>query len=99
MRFKGGKNMKSKLIKLGLVGLMTIAVALTIIGCDFNVDVKAQEDNNFTVISKFELGWKNGMEFIDEDTGVHYLVIYDAYHESGVSVTPLYDPDGTLKVD
>ena len=92
--------MKSKLIKLGLVGLTTIIAALTIIGCDSNADVKAKMDNNFTVISEFELGVREGMEFIDEDTGVHYLMIYDSYSsKSGVSVTPLYDPDGTLKVD
>ena len=37
-------------------------------------------------------------ELVDNETGVHYLVFADKYHE-GVSMTPRLNADGTVMVE
>lgn len=99
--------MKTKMvnwsIKLGLVGLTTVATTLAIVGCDVDEvnKIEASVDSNFTVVENvFNIDHKVAIEIVDEDTGVHYLILYNTYsHKSGIAITPLYNADGTLKVD
>lgn len=38
-------------------------------------------------------------EIVDTETGVHYLIISSRRVDGGIGITPLYNADGTLKVD
>ena len=94
--------MKTKMvnwsIKLGLVGLTTIATTLAIMGCDVNEvnEVEASADKNIKIYGKSRYFDFEAYEIVDEDTGVHYLIVADV---DGISVTPMYSADGSLKIN
>lgn len=99
--------MKSKMvnwsIKLGLVGLTTLATTLAIVGCDMQEvsNVEASGNSNIKLYVKTDMtrmGSKTNMyEVVDEETGVHYMVL--TRFDGGAAITPLYNADGTLKID
>ena len=61
-------------------------------------------NNKELFMSKFDITkineqtYTNISEMIDNDTGVHYLIIEDFYHKS-IAVTPRYNSDGTIMCD
>lgn len=94
--------MKTKMvnwsIKLGLVGLTTIATTLAIVGCDVNEvnEVEASVDKSIKFYGKSRYLNFEAYEIVDEETGVHYLIVADV---DGISVTPMYSADGSLKIN
>lgn len=98
--------MKTKMvnwsIKLGLVGLTTIATTLAIVGCDVDEvnKVEASVDSHIKVSREVKVADRQrAYEIVDKETGVHYLAITSDDYRAGSSITPLYNADGTLKVD
>jgi len=99
--------MKSKManwsIKLGLVGLTTLATTLAIVGCDMQdvSNVEASVNSNIKLYAKTdmtEMGSSMEMyEVVDGETGVHYMVLNR--YNGGAAITPMYNADGTLKID
>lgn len=81
--------MKYKVLLLTLVG----ALALCFTGCEELDEFEAEmEENEKTVDSKDSL-WV--YEYIDPDTGVHYL-LYDDGNSGGMTIR--YNADGTIMV-
>lgn len=54
--------------------------------------------SKFDIIKLDEQSYTTEREMIDNDTGVHYLLIEDFYHKS-IAVTPRYNSDGTIMCD
>lgn len=79
-----------------------LALAIIMVGC---TKTQTQENVNadysrFIKLSKEEIDSKSYIVAKDKNTGVEYLIVYDTnYSRTGISVTPLYNADGTLKTD
>ena len=86
-------------MKMLLIGL---ALSIIMVGC---TKTQTQENVNadysrFIKSSKEEIDGKSYIVAKDKNTGVEYLIVYDTnYCRTGISVTPLYKADGTLKTD
>ena len=85
-----------------LLGTMMVGLSLSMIGCTSNVNGYNTEDNNISdVKSKYieDIRGNNilTVEYIDKSTGVHYLIVQE--YQSAISVTPMYNANGTLKTD
>lgn len=86
-------------MKMLLIGL---ALSIIMVGC---TKTQTQENVNadysrFIKSSKEEIDGKSYIVAKDKNTGVEYLIVYDTnYCRTGISVTPLYNADGTLKTD
>ena len=82
--------------------IIGLAVAIVMVGC---AQTQRQEsvnadDSRFIKISRDYIECKDYMVVKDKDTGVEYLVVTDNFtSKTGISVTPLYNADGTLKTD
>lgn len=83
-----------KMLGLILVGILLLPLA----SCDLNsqqnakVDKPSEDKNVLVFICR-----QDGMRYYyDKDTKVMY-VVYTGYQEGG-GMTPLYNPDGTLKL-
>lgn len=82
------KNKKTK-----IATILTIVTALGILtsGCEAN------ETNGFRIISRGKtIDGEVIKEVVDEDTGVHYYVNFS--FQQG-AMCPVYNSDGTVKVD
>lgn len=77
-------------------------ISIIMVGC---TKTQTQENVNadysrFIKSSKEEIDGKSYIVAKDKNTGVEYLIVYDTdYGRTGISVTPLYNADGTLKTD
>lgn len=82
--------------------LIGLALSIIMVGC---TKTQTQENVNadysrFIKSSKEEIDGKSYIVAKDKNTGVEYLIVYDTnYGRTGISVTPLYNADGTLKTD
>lgn len=82
--------------------LIGLALSIIMVGC---TKTQTQENVNadysrFIKSSKEEIDGKSYIVAKDKNTGVEYLIVYDTnYCRTGISVTPLYNADGTLKTD
>lgn len=83
---------------VGLTVLSITAFMLAIAGCDKvnKVEVEASVESNFEVVGDSFIESKKAVEIVDKETGVHYLLVSSSY---GVAITPLYNADGSLKVE
>ena len=83
---------------VGLSILSITAFMLAIAGCDKvnKVEVEASVESNFEVVGDSFIKSKKAVEIVDKETGVHYLLVSSSH---GVAITPLYNADGTLKVE
>ena len=76
-------------------------ISIIMVGCaqtQTQKSVKA-DDSRFIITSET---YKDSIYYItikDKQTGVEYLTISTNRTDGGVSVTPLYNADGTLKTD
>lgn len=62
-----------------------------------NADTKDKVFLQIDKASKINgIGGRDQYEIIDPETGVHYLLIIGAY---GMTMTPMYNADGTLKTN
>lgn len=81
-----------------------LALAIIMVGCGQNQtqaqkqESTKQNNSRFTQKEKHEISSYNYRVIVDKETGVEYLVV-DYGHGGEVSVTPLYNADGTLKTD
>jgi hypothetical protein len=85
------KDMK-KLLGLILVGILLLPLA----SCDLQQNAKADKPSEDTNILVFICRQDKMYYYYDKDTKVMYAV-YTGYQEGG-GMTPLYNPDGTLKL-
>ena len=90
--------MKKKVIVsvIGLIGLVTIAF-----GCGAS-NAKAKDEKSIQNITEADYwGWKNwnAYEYVDPDTGIHYLALYSENNGDVTSLTPRLNSDGTVMVD
>lgn len=82
--------------------LIVLVISIIMVGC---TKTQTQENVNadysrFIKLSKEEIDGKSYIVAKDKNTGVEYLIVYDTnYCRTGISVTPLYNADGTLKTD
>ena len=82
--------------------LIGLALSIIMVGC---TKTQTQENVNadysrFIKSSKEEIDGKSYIVAKDKNTGVEYLIVYDTnYCRTGISVTPLYNADETLKTD
>lgn len=88
-----------KKIKLGAI---TLAICLLLVGCSDpvsnNSDAKASSNTSYKS-NEIEDTYGNNItatEYIDESTGVYYLIVQE--YQRAISVTPMYNADGTLKI-
>ena len=94
--------MNSKLMNIvsgfGIVTLSAIAVVLAVAGCDKvnKVEVEASVESGFKISHNSKIDGIYATEVIDKDTGVYYLILRN---NGRVAITPLYNADGTLKVE
>ena len=92
-------NKKVNIISgVGLTVLSITAFMLAIAGCDKvnKVKVEGRVESNFEVVGDSKIDGIYATEVIDKDTGVYYLVLRN---NGRVAITPLYNADGTLKVE
>ena len=82
--------------------LIGLALSIIMVGC---TKTQTQENMNadysrFIKSSKEEIDGKSYIVAKDKNTGVEYLIVYDTHDFiTGISVTPLFNADGTLKTD
>ena len=94
--------MNSKLMNIvsgfGIVTLSAIAVVLAVAGCDKvnEVEVEASVESGFKISRNSKIDGIYATEIVDKGTGVYYLVLRN---NGRVAITPLYNADGTLKVE
>lgn len=83
---------------VGLSILSITAFVLAIAGCDKvnKVEVEASVESNFEVVGDSFIESKKAVEIVDKDTGVNYLLVST---KGGIAITPLYNADGSLKVE
>lgn len=85
---------------VGLSILSITAFMLAIAGCDkadkVEASVEASVEGNFEVVGDSFIKSKKAVEIVDKETGVHYLLVSSSH---GVAITPLYNADGSLKVE
>lgn len=81
---------------VGLSILSITAFMLAIAGCDKVDKVEASVEGNFEVVGDSFIKSKKAVEIIDKETGVNYLLVSSNH---SVAITPLYNADGTLKVE
>ena len=92
-----------KRVSLGVVMLCSMVFMGACYGNETQQEVKASINSNFEAID--EGGYTEladglySTEIVDNETGVHYLVISSSRADGGISITPLYNADGTLKVN
>lgn len=101
--------MKKKII----LGITTMGMCLSLFGCN-SVETDSTSNNPETNISSKNVkNVKNSYkseylkdidgskitatQYVDESTGVHYLIVQE--NGRAISVTPMYNADGTLKTD
>lgn len=79
--------------------LIGLALAIIMFGCGQAQEPTKADDSRFIITSET---YKDSIYYItikDKQTGVEYLTISTNRTDGGVSVTPLYNADGTLKID
>ena len=83
---------------VGLTVLSITAFMLAIAGCNKvnKVEVEASVESGFKIGHNSKIDGIYATEVIDKDTGVYYLVLRN---NGDVAITPLYNADGTLKVE
>lgn len=83
---------------VGLTVLSITAFVLAIAGCDKvnKVEVEASVESNFEVVGDSFIESKKAVEIVDKETGVSYLLVSSNH---GMAITPLYNADGTLKIE
>lgn len=90
--------MKKKVIvfAIALIGLVTITF-----GCGSS-SAEAKGENTIQNITEANCWvWRNwnACEYIDPDTGVHYIALYSKNNGDVTSLTPRLNSDGTVMVD
>ena len=93
-------NKKVNIISgVGLTVLSITAFMLAIAGCDKvnKVEVEASVESGFKISHNPKIDGIYATEIVDKETGVYYLVLRN--NNGGVAITPLYNADGTLKVE
>lgn len=80
-----------RIIKLGA---LTLILCLLLVGCaDSKVgDSKSYKSNRIEDVAGNQI---TTTEYVDESTKVHYLIVQE--YQNTISVTPMYNADGTLK--
>ena len=83
---------------VGLTVLSITAFMLAIAGCNKvnKVKVEGSVESNFEVVGDSKIDGAYATEIIDKGTGVYYLVLRN---NGDVAITPLYNADGSLKVE
>lgn len=83
---------------VGLTVLSITAFMLAIAGCDKvnKVEVEASVGGGFKIADESMVDGAYATEIVDNDTGVYYLILRN---NGRVAITPLYNADGTLKVE
>ena len=83
---------------VGLSILSITAFVIAIAGCDKvnKVEVEASVGGGFKIVDESMVDGAYVTEIVDNDTGVYYLVLRNG---KGITVTPLYNVDGSLKVE
>lgn len=81
---------------VGLTVLSITAFMLAVAGCDKTDKVEASVEGNFKIDYNSKIDGIYATEVIDKDTGVYYLILRN---NGDVAITPLYNADGTLKVE
>jgi len=78
-----------------------LALAFMVGACSPVSEVIAEQKKYpFTLWDKNDYGTVETMVLLDEDTGVHYIVVNnDVFHGGGVTITPRLNVDGSLYVD
>ena len=85
--------MKKLLMFLGLILIVSLCA------CTTNNDVTASSKHGLEKYTKTRVGMcHTAYEYVDKDTGVHYLIVTPNWNEKEVAITPMYGQDGTLKV-
>lgn len=82
--------MKKKLLIVA-IGILSLGLG----GCASNEKVDTThkyESESFYIEDRLY----SATEYIDNNTGVHYLITIGDYHGT-ISVTPMYNKDGSLK--
>lgn len=73
--------------------------SIIMVGCCQTQEPTKADDRRFIITSETH---KDSIYYItikDKQTGVEYLTVSTNRNDGGVSVTPLYNADGTLKID
>ena len=78
-------------------------VIFFMLGACATTEVSAEQTNPIKIWFQNENGKYSTLNVIDEETGVHYIVvsaesIYGDYNKS-IAITPRYNADGSLYVD
>ena len=83
---------------VGLTVLSITAFMIAIAGCNKvnKVEVDASVESGFKIGHNSKIDGTYATEIVDERTGVYYLVLRN---NGDVAITPLYNADGTLKVE
>lgn len=79
--------------------IIVLALSIIMVGCGQTQELTKADDSRFIITSET---YKDSIYYItikDKQTGVEYLTISTNKTDGGVSVTPLYNADGTLKTD
>lgn len=85
--------MKKLLVSFGLILIVSLCA------CTTSNDVSASSKHGLEKYTKTRVGkCHTAYEYVDKDTGVHYLIVTPNLNEKEVAITPMYDKDGTLKV-
>ena len=74
-------------------------ISIIMVGCGQTQEPTKEDDSRFIITSET---YKDSIYYItikDKQTGVEYLTISTNRNDGGVSVSPLYNADGTLKTD
>lgn len=94
----------AKAIRFLAVWVVTLGIVAAIVSCYAN-DVSAADPDglfNFTSTNSDSLFGEMHMddcivEFVDDQTGVHYIAIYEESEYR--AITPRYDSDGNIMID
>ena len=89
------KRIRKKLMLVLAFIMVTLLSLAGFVGCDEN----AVSDKNYPAFQYIGPAMSNGDLYYDTETKVIYLIVKaSSSNRSGVSITPVYNADGSLKV-
>ena len=87
--------MKGLLFSIALLSSFVLGGAINL----RQTEAEAKSDTNIKLYSEEHgIVWRGDLtEIVDEETGVHYLIVDKGHTQGGVAITPMYEANGILK--
>lgn len=89
--------MNVKRLLIGIVLILLVGVFGVLVGCGLQTNsssTESQPSSNIETLGKYSA---TVYDFVDEETGVHYLIYTMGGYRGGITVR--YNADGTIMVD